>query len=70
MVHPFNVGDKVEWVTVRQSGQTIEIKKHEGFVDEIQGSQALIKSLGFKRRRKVSLFELKIVGRKPGVSGE
>lgn len=57
----FKTGDKVEWVTIHHRGGTIEIKKHEGVIEAIKGSKALIKSPGFQRRRWVSLFELKAV---------
>lgn len=57
----FKMGDQVEWITVRQIGSAVEIKRHEGVIDEIIGSKAMIKSPEFKHRKRVSLFELKVV---------
>lgn len=60
----FNIGDNVQWITVRQSGGATDIRKHEGVIDEIYGSEGLIKSPFFKRRRRVSLSKLEHISDK------
>lgn len=55
----FSVGDHVVWVSIRRYGNVIDVKKHRGTIDEIIGSDAMIKRDGFSRRKRVSLFELK-----------
>lgn len=61
----FKVGDNVEWISVKKIGSSIELKKHNGVIDEIRGSMALISSPYFKRRRIVSLFELDVIENAP-----
>ena len=57
----FAIGNKVEWITVKHVSNAIDIRKHEGTILEINGSVAVIKSPDYKRRRRISLFELKVI---------
>jgi len=59
----FRVGDTVEWVTVTRSGRSIEIKKHNGRIDEINGSKAKIKIPQRAYRKTMPLSELKVTRR-------
>lgn len=57
----FKVNDKVEWVSIRHISGGVDIRKYNGVIEEISGTVAKIKSPDFKRLKKVSLFELKVV---------
>lgn len=59
----FKKGDRVEWITIHRNGRTIDIKKHSGVIDEIVGSDAMVKTPGRISRKRISLFELKNITR-------
>ena len=55
----FSTGDHVEWVTVTRSGRSIEIKKHNGVVDEFVEGGAMVKVTGKPRRKRMPLAQLR-----------
>ncbi len=59
----FQIGDVVEWVTVKRSGGTIEIKKHKGTITEFRGSKAMLRMTGRAYRKRMSLYELEVIQR-------
>lgn len=54
----FKVGDSVKWVKVTRQGRMVDIRLKRGIVDEIIGSEAMIKIPGKIRRKRMSLYEL------------
>jgi dsDNA-specific endonuclease/ATPase MutS2 len=59
----FQIGDEVEWITIKRSGGTIEIKKHRGTITEFRGSKAMIRIPGRAYRKRMSLYELEVIRR-------
>jgi hypothetical protein len=65
----FKVGDKVKWVVVK--GRKPHwypplVRHYHGTIDEIvkgkKSTCAMVKMAGLKKRKKVSLFELEVIG--------
>jgi len=55
----FKIGDKVEWIKIRQNTNGYAITSYKGEIVEIVDSKAKVKSLGYNHL--VSLFELKVI---------
>lgn len=59
----FQIGDEVEWITIKRSGGTIDIKKHRGTITEFRGSKAMLRIPGRAYRKRMSLYELEVIRR-------
>lgn len=58
----FKVGDRVRWITTRKGTVSYPVKTmHEGIIEEINPTTALIRREGKRRNVRVSLFKLEVI---------